>query len=115
MLDRSLSLHPRRAAVGALLALAVLCLASPAAGARTVSVSVKNDLFGPKTVTITRGDTVRWVWRSHGRKHNVVSSAFGDSGDRRRGTFTVRFRSAGRYAYYCGLHPGMDGTIVVRR
>jgi len=115
MLAPSLHLRPRLAAIGALLVLAVLCLASPAADARTVSVSVKNDFFGPKAVTIARGDTVKWVWRSRGRKHNVVSSAFGDSGDRRRGTFTVRFSSAGRYAYYCGLHPGMDGTVLVRR
>jgi len=114
MLDRPLHLRSL-AAAAALLALVVLCLASSAAGARTVSVSVRNDFFGPKAVTIARGDTVKWVWRSHGRKHNVVSPAFGDSGNRRRGTFTVHFTSAGRYAYYCGLHPGMDGTIVVRR
>jgi plastocyanin len=114
MLNRSLRLRPR-AVVLSLLALAVLCLASAAADARIASVSVKNDFFGPKAVTIARGDTVKWVWRSHGRKHNVVSSAFGDSGNRRRGTFTVHFTSAGRYTYYCGLHPGMDGTVVVRR
>jgi plastocyanin len=96
------------------LALALLCLA-PTAAARTVSVAVRNDLFAPKTVSIARGDTVRWVWRSRGRKHNVASPSFGDSGVRRRGTFAVRFARAGRYAYFCYLHDGMSGTVVVRR
>lgn len=98
-----------------LLLLAVLCLTAPAAAAHTAAVSVRNDFFSPRTVTIARGDTVRWVWRSRGRKHNVASASFGDSGKKRRGSFAVRFARAGRYAYFCSLHDGMSGTVVVRR
>ncbi len=97
------------------LVLCLLCLMPATAAARTVTVAVRNDIFAPKAVTIARGDTVRWVWRSRGRKHNVASPAFGDSGNKRRGSFTVRFSRAGRYAYFCYLHDGMSGTVVVRR
>ncbi|HEV7774036.1 MAG TPA: plastocyanin/azurin family copper-binding protein [Conexibacter sp.] len=101
----------------ALLALPlVLALLCPSPGlAATRSVTVGNDVFAPKTVTVARDDTVRWVWRSRGRKHNVASPAFGDSGNHRRGTFEVRFTRTGRYQYFCYLHGGMSGTVVVRR
>ena len=96
----------------------VLALAPPpsaAAAAATRTVTVGNDFFAAKTVTIARGDTVTWVWRSRGRRHNVASPTFGDSGFRRRGSFSVRFTAPGRYRYFCGLHEGMEGTVVVRR
>jgi plastocyanin len=96
-----------------LLVVSALCPA--AAGAATRTVAVRNDFFAPKTVTIARGDTVRWVWRSDRRKHNVISPSFGDSGVKRRGSFAVRFTRPGRYAYFCGLHEGMNGTVIVRR
>jgi plastocyanin len=95
--------------------LAVAALWPAAAGAVTHAVSVENDFFAPKTVTIARGDTVRWVWRSGRRKHNVASPSFGDSGNHRRGTYAVHFTRAGRYQYFCFLHEGMSGTVVVRR
>ena len=28
-------------------------------------------------------------------------------------TFTFTFDDAGRYAYYCAIHPGMTGTVIV--
>jgi len=102
----------------ALLALALVftALAPAVASAATRTVGVRNDYFTPKTITIARGDTVRWVWQSGGRRrHNVASSSFGDSGYKRRGTFSVRLTRAGSYRYFCFLHEGMDGTVVVRR
>jgi plastocyanin len=101
----------RLSSLGVLLALA----SSTPALAATRSVSVGNDLFKPKTVTIARGDSVRWVWRSGGRKHNVASPNFGDSGYKRRGSYAVSFARPGRYPYFCYLHDGMSGTVVVRR
>lgn len=99
-----------------LLALALAAAVWPAAAsAATRSVSVRNDFFSPRTVAVRKGDTVKWIWRSGGRRHNVASPSFGDSGVRRRGTFRVRFASTGRFRYYCYLHEGMSGTVVVRR
>jgi plastocyanin len=99
-----------------LLALTVASALFPAAAlAATRSVSVANDYFSPRAVTVHAGDKVKWVWKGGKRKHNVASSTFGDSGVRRRGTFTVRFNRTGRYVYYCFLHDGMNGTVIVRR
>jgi plastocyanin len=85
------------------------------ASAATRSVTVGNDFFAPKTVKVAKGDKVKWIWKSNGRKHNVASPAFGDSGNRRRGAYSVRFTLAGRFQYFCFLHEGMSGTVVVRR
>ena len=96
-------------------ALAALAAASPSvASAATRTVAVRDDVFSPKAVTLARGDTVRWVWKGR-HKHDVASTAFGNSPFKRRGSFAVTFAHPGRYAYYCGLHEGMAGTIVVRR
>lgn len=106
---------PRSALRSVLLASAVAVLLPAAAGAAERTVTVGNDFFAPKTIAVVRGDSVRWVWRSAGRRHNVASPTFGDSGYRRRGSFAVRFTATGRFAYYCFLHEGMNGTVVVRR
>ncbi len=96
-------------------AVAAVVLA-PAASAATRTIGVRDDYFTPRTLTIAKGDTVRWVWQGGGRRrHNVANSAFGDSGYKRRGSFSVRFTRAGSYRYFCFLHEGMDGTVVVRR
>ncbi len=100
----------------ALVAASVAALVPAAAAAATRTVGVRDDYFTPKTLTVARGDTVRWLWQGAGRRrHNVANSAFGDSGYKRRGSFSVRFARAGSYRYFCFLHEGMDGTVVVRR
>jgi plastocyanin len=100
-----------------LLALAAVAAAlAPASSAATRTVGVRDDFFTPARLTIAKGDSVRWIWQGGGRRrHNVASSAFGDSGYKRRGSFSVRFARAGSYTYFCFLHEGMDGTVVVRR
>lgn len=106
----------RRAIRLALASLAALVLLWPAAAhGATRSVAVRNNLFSPRTVTIGTGDSVKWAWRSGGVTHNVTGRSFADSGNRSRGSFTVRFNRAGRFGYVCTLHSGMSGTVVVRR
>ena len=100
----------------ALAAAAVVLLSAPvAASGATRSVAVRNDFFAPKTVTIAAGDSVNWVWRSNGNPHEVAGRSIRDSGIRSGGTFRLTFRRAGRYGYVCSFHPGMVGTVVVRR
>lgn len=106
----------RRAIRATLVSLAATALLLPAvAQGATRSVGVGNNVFSPRTVTVSAGDKVKWVWRSGGRTHNVTSRSFADSGNRSRGAFTVRFGRAGRFGYVCTLHAGMTGTVVVRR
>ena len=79
----SLHLRPR---LTALLALALLCLVASAAHARTVSVSVRNDFFGPQAVTIEPHSealvqvtgTVKWFDATRGFGFLVSEEAEGD-------------------------------------
>ncbi len=88
------------------------------------SVTIKNFEFAPPAVTIAAGEPVRWV-NADVANHQIstgvvdadrprpdgrVSSPLLFRGD----AFTAAFRTPGEYAYYCGVHPFMRGTIVVQ-
>jgi plastocyanin len=85
-----------------------------AAATHTHTVTLKNLEFHPGTVSIHRGDSVRWVWRDGETEHNVTGHGF-RSRTQSRGSFTVRFTHAGTFRYECTIHvaEGMTGKIVV--
>jgi plastocyanin len=102
-------------AVLTVLAVTAAVLAIPAL-ARTRSVSVRDNVFNPRSLTIKRNDTVRWVWRGENR-HNVVARGpvrF-RSTVKTRGTYRKRFTRRGTYRLVCTIHaPDMRMTIRVR-
>jgi|tagenome__1003787_1003787.scaffolds.fasta_scaffold20055043_2 plastocyanin len=90
--------------------------------ARTRTVKVGDDYFlhrgSPPTITIKKGQRVRWKWVGH-NSHNVsvtkgpkkFSSSF-----QREGTFRHKFSKAGTYKIVCVIHqPDMAMTIKVKR
>ncbi len=83
--------------------------------AATHTVSLSGFSFHPSTLTIKRGDSVRWSWNIPKSEHNVtfhsVHSRTGSSG-----SLTVRFPNAGTFSYVCTVHvaKGMKGKVVVR-
>jgi plastocyanin len=112
--------------------MAVLMISAPllifsrsTTSAATVTVTIVgnyyNFSFSPRSVTIHRGDTVRWTWNSIG--HSTTSGSPGmpnglwDSGIRNQGAmFTYTFNNAGSFPYYCTRHGaccGMAGTVTV--
>jgi plastocyanin len=114
----------RFALVGALL-LVTLALAAPVL-ASTVAVSIVDKTFDPAGIVVAKGDTVTWtVTKSINEPHSVTSGAPGgadvgktfDSGlDKLTadgGTFSHTFTEAGEYAYFCQVHPEMQGTVTV--
>jgi plastocyanin len=109
----------RRATMTAVTMLA-LAAAIPALGAgsgrvsRTHTVVLKEIRFHPGTLTIHRGESVKWVWRDS-VEHNVTFHSF-HSRTQERGSYTVRFNRAGTYNYRCTIHvsEGMRGKIIVR-
>ena len=126
---RSPERRPRsaRARLGAALALAAAsalalaiagalpgAAASTARSATTHTVVLKNIRFHPATLSISRGDRVRWLWRDGGIEHNVTFHRF-HSRTQGGGSYTVRFAHAGTFAYHCSIHvaEGMRGKIVV--
>lgn len=73
-------------------------------------------IFNPTSTTIKVGTRVTWVNRSDA-PHTVTSTTkgwrFNKSLASRQISFT--FRKAGTYVYHCTIHPGMHGTIVVKK
>jgi 3',5'-cyclic-AMP phosphodiesterase len=82
--------------------------------AGTLEVSVDNFSFAPASPSVAVGTTVTWTNRDD-VPHTVVSteqkfkSPVLDTDER----FTHRFDAAGRYPYFCSIHPKMTGEIVV--
>lgn len=96
---------------------AALAGAGGVAGGRAAqshAVTLKNTRFHPGTLSIRRGDSVTWLWRDGGVRHNVTGSGF-HSRTQGQGSFTVRFNRAGTFNYHCTIHveEGMKGKIVV--
>ncbi len=110
-----------------LLAIATLAMSTAPADAATVEVQMGASSgpplqFVPDTVTISSGDTVKWI-NNKFAPHNVIfqgSSAaklshkqlvnkLGDS-------FTTTFDEPGTYSYFCQPHrsAGMMGKVIVK-
>lgn len=106
--------HSAPVALAAMLAVLLFGPTAPAS-AKEMHVSISNFTFEPQTTTIVHGETVRFV-NSDDMVHTIVaadgsfrSNAL-DTGD----SFAKTFTKPGTYAYFCGLHPFMKGTIVVK-
>jgi plastocyanin len=94
-------------------------IADPSATAVRKSVQMTTSLdFQPRTVTIHRGDKVKWVNSSNGIHHTTTSNTgLWNSKDMAPGeTFTRTFMKAGTFRYRCKYHKGsgMRGKVVVQ-
>lgn len=92
----------------------VACGSSSSGGKGSVpagQVNVIDNAFEPKTIHVSVGDTVTWVWKGS-VKHNVTGPGF-NGPTQKRGTFEHTFNSAGSFTYNCTIHPGMKGTVKV--
>ncbi len=72
--------------------------------------------FVPEHLTVPVGSVVEWVWTDQYDQHNVwwfdqdlINSPTKGAGYR----WAVKFVTPGTYDYYCTLHPGMLGSVVV--
>ncbi len=103
-----------RALIAALATVTALSLAGSAGAATTKTVNIYS-FFSPKTVTITAGDTVRWVNRDNDR-HQVYGAGgtFVSPILKPKETYSFTFNAAGTYTYHDELFPKMTGTVVVK-
>lgn len=113
----------RLALLPAILLLAAACseagraptTTAPAApGPDHYSVTMESFAYTPAELTVPVGATVTWTNR-HPANHDVVatdgtfrSSLFG-TGE----SFSFTFTEPGEYAYFCSIHPSMQGNIIV--
>jgi plastocyanin len=78
-------------------------------------VTIDNFTFSPATLTVPVGTTVTWI-NQDDTVHTVTSvdHRFGSQGLDTGDTFSFQFSSPGTYAYYCSIHPKMEGKIIVK-
>ncbi|MGA7386236.1 MAG: cupredoxin family copper-binding protein [Methylocella sp.] len=85
----------------------------PAVAAAT-EVNIDNFAFTPKELTVKAGTAV--VFRNRDDIPHLVVGANGEFHSKAldtNDTFEFTFAKAGTFAYFCGLHPQMQGRIVV--
>jgi plastocyanin len=86
--------------------------------ANHILVVMKNINFNPTRVTAKVGDTITWTNRDVDTSHNVtyvsgpkfVSSPTFPDGH----SWSLKLTKPGVINYLCTIHPGMDGSIVVK-
>ena len=79
-------------------------------------VNIKDNSFKPSTLTVPVGAAVEWH-NQDGVQHSVTSDTQGlfNSGVLNPGKkFVFTFSTPGSYDYHCNIHPGMQGTIIVK-
>lgn len=96
----------------------VVAMFGPLNGAaqNTVDVRVEGHRFQPSAISILAGDTVRWVNHEKRTSHSVLFPATqGGESDRffPGESWQKRFDTPGQFAYRCGPHPEMTGTVNV--
>ena len=84
-----------------------------AAAKTTPTVTIDNDAFNPKSITIAAGQTVTFVNRDD-EEHTVTADDTSYDSTPMRGTFRHQFTKRGRYTYHCAIHPFMHGVVVVK-
>ena len=105
----------KRLIVLAVVAALAAAFAIPAFGA-TKSVSVKDNVFSPKSLSVKRGTTVKWVWRGRA-PHNVTVTRGPKkfhSRTQTKGTYKATPHTKGTYTIVCTIHAGMTMKLKVR-
>ena len=102
--------------LGLIAALALLAAVAVPAFAATRTVKVDDDVFEPRSLTIRKGDYVkfRWVGQAPHNVRRVRGPRFSPISTRRTGTVTRRFRRTGTYRLTCTIHSGMNLSVRVR-
>jgi len=92
--------------------------AAPAHASVTKVVKMTSSLtFMPMTITIHRGDTIRWKNPAGSGVSHTSTSGSWNSGNVAPGqSFSHRFRRTGTFKYFCQYHRtfGMVGKVIVK-
>lgn len=98
-------------------AVAALALLLPGNGPppRTHVVVIEQMLFGSVPADLKVGDVLRWENRDLFRHTAPARDRSFDVDLPAGASRTMVLRRAGAFAFYCKFHPGMTGTVTVRR
>jgi plastocyanin len=102
--------------------------AQPAQRQRPAIVTVNDFFFGPSSVTIRAGRTVKWVWSETNTYPHDVHLKQGPKNLKDRASYSTRtsavtgatfkkaFERTGTYRYICTIHPTlMKLTVTVKK
>jgi len=114
------------ACVVAVALLGATATAKPAPKPKVVTVA--DFYFGPASVTINKGGSVKWVWSSANAYPHDVHLKQGPKGLKQKGTYSTKttavtnaqfkksFPTPGSYKYICTIHPTeMKLTVTVKK
>jgi plastocyanin len=102
--------------------------ASSAQAPKTAKVSINDFYFGPSSVTIKKGGTVKWTWSSLNTYPHDVHLKSGPKGLKQKASYSTKttavteakfqksFPTPGTYKFICTIHPTeMKLTVVVKK
>ena len=89
----------------------------PGAAATDGAVTIANFDFGPMDASVPAGTQVTWT-NQDGSPHSIQDDTgdelFPESDELGEGdTFSFTYAEPGTYAYLCGIHNYMQGTVTV--
>jgi len=89
--------------------------AAVAAGAPGAGVAIDNFNFGPPTLTVAAGTTVKWT-NNDDIPHTVraVDGSFRSKPMDTSDSYSFTFAKPGVYSYFCSIHPKMVGKVIVK-
>lgn len=98
----------------ACIVIAMILLSARAVVAQEAKISIDNFVFSPATLSIKAGTTVVFV-NHDDLPHNIVDAngTFRSKALDTDETFARVFDKPGEIVYFCGLHPRMQGRVVV--
>ena len=93
-------------------------VAAVAAIAATKTVKLGDNFFSPKTLTVKKGTTVKFTWKTKA-PHNVQTTGkapakFNSGSPRTSQTYSRKLTKAGTYNLLCIVHPEMTMKLRVR-
>lgn len=95
----------------AALSVSVMLFSAMAEGG-TRKVGVYNNYYSPKSITVSKGTKVKWIWKEG--THNVVGKGWASPVKSKGATWSRKFKRKGRFPYVCTFHSGMNGVVRVK-
>ncbi len=75
-------------------------------------VTINNFKFSPASITIKAGESV--LWKNQETASHTIAIDGTESNELFDGdTWSHTFTAPGTFAYVCGIHPGMQGSVIV--
>jgi amicyanin len=83
------------------------------AAVKEVNVAIANFAYSPAEITIAPGTKVTWT-NNDSMRHNTVFETFKGPLLAKGESWSTVFDKTGTYAYFCGPHPWMKATVIVK-